>query len=103
MGARPARSTDRRRGGEGRIDDAVAAAAILGDARRHPAVKRVHDGQRLDPRATFPRLALARVFWQLNRRSEAIGHARAGLTLARSDQQRAQAQEIIAFFERSAN
>jgi hypothetical protein len=28
---------------------------------------------------------------------------RAGLTLARSDQQRAQAQEIIAFFERSAN
>jgi hypothetical protein len=102
MGARPARSTDRRRGGEGRIDDAVAAAAILGDARRHPAVKRVHDGQRLDPRATFPRLG-----W-LACSGNSTGAARqsvtrAGLTLARSDQQRAQAQEIIAFFERSAN
>jgi hypothetical protein len=56
----------------------------------------------LDQRDTFARLTLARVYWRLSRRGEALGLARSALTLARTDQQRAQAKELITFMESNA-
>lgn len=60
-----------------------------------PAVMAV----RLDQRDSYPRLVLARVYWRLARGAEAMGVARSGLALARSDQQRAAAKELITFME----
>jgi len=60
-----------------------------------PAVTAV----RLDQRDAFSRLTLARVYWSLARQAEAMGVARSGLSLARSDQQRAAAKELITFME----
>jgi tetratricopeptide (TPR) repeat protein len=54
---------------------------------------------RLDPGDSFPRLTLARVYWRLNRRAEAMGVARSGLSLARGDQERGAAKELITFME----
>jgi len=60
-----------------------------------PAVMAV----RLDQRDPFSRLTLARVYWSLSRQAEAMGVARSGLSLARTDQQRAAAKELITFME----
>jgi hypothetical protein len=63
-----------------------------------PALKAVQ----LDQREVFHRLTLARVYWQLSRRAEAMGLARSSLLLARSDQQRAMAKELITYMELNA-
>ena len=54
---------------------------------------------RLDQRDSYSRLTLARVYWSLSRQAEAMGLARSGLSLARTDQQRAAAKELITFME----
>jgi Flp pilus assembly protein TadD len=56
----------------------------------------------LDPRDTGARLTLASVYARLSRMSDAIGHARAGRTLARNDQQRKEADDLIAALTRPA-
>ena len=64
-----------------------------------PALKAIE----LDPRDTIPRLTLARVIWRLKRLPEARGNARAALSLARNDQQRRQAQDLINALDRAAD
>lgn len=54
----------------------------------------------LDQSSASARLTLARVLGRLSRRDEAIGHARAARALARTDQERAAADEFIAFLTR---
>jgi tetratricopeptide (TPR) repeat protein len=54
---------------------------------------------KLDQRDVLPRLTLARVYWSLSRQAEAMGIARSGLSLARTDQQRGAAKELITFME----
>jgi Flp pilus assembly protein TadD len=56
---------------------------------------------RLEPGDTQTRLSLARGMWAAGRRDEATGHARAALTLAKSEEERNQVQELLAFFARS--
>jgi tetratricopeptide (TPR) repeat protein len=51
-----------------------------------------------DPR---PRLALARLLWQMSRRDVARGHALAAQQLARTDQERAAAQQVLDFFKQN--
>ena len=55
----------------------------------------------LDPGSSSVRLSLARVLWALSRRDEARAAAVAGRSLARSDQQRSQAEELLTFFNRA--
>jgi hypothetical protein len=56
----------------------------------------------LDPTSSTARMTLARVLSRLGRRDEAAGHARAGRLLARTDQERAAADELIAFLGRQS-
>jgi tetratricopeptide (TPR) repeat protein len=77
------------------LADAVARGPMPADA-LGPAIR----ASTLDPTSSNVRLSLARVLWQMSRRGEAMGHARAARALARTDQQRAQADELIAFFGR---
>lgn len=58
---------------------------------------------RLEPGDTQTRLSLARGMWAAGRRDEATGHARAALTLAKSEEERNQVQELLAFFARSTS
>ena len=54
----------------------------------------------LDPSSATARMTLARTLSRLNRRDEAIGHARAARALAQTDQDRSAADELIAFLTR---
>jgi len=56
----------------------------------------------LAPGDSFVRLSLARALWSAGQRDIATAQARAALSLAKTDPQRRQAQEMIAFFEKSA-
>jgi len=56
----------------------------------------------LEPGDLQARVALARALWAGGQRPEAMGHARAALSLAQSDAQRSQVQELIDFFTKSA-
>ncbi|HEY6507192.1 MAG TPA: hypothetical protein VIY56_04215 [Vicinamibacterales bacterium] len=56
---------------------------------------------RLEPADSQTRLSLARGLWAAARRDEASGHARAAMSLAKSDEERRQVQELLAFFTRS--
>lgn len=55
----------------------------------------------LDPGSASVRLSLARMLWALSRRDEAKASALAGRSLARTDQQRNQAEELLTFFNRA--
>lgn len=55
----------------------------------------------LDPRSASVRLSLARVLWALKQRDSARAAALAARALARSDQERSQAEELLAFFNRA--
>jgi tetratricopeptide (TPR) repeat protein len=56
----------------------------------------------LEPGDAPARAAFARALWAGGQRPEAMGHARAALSLAQDDAQRRQVQELIDFFTRSA-
>jgi len=55
----------------------------------------------LDPSSSSVRLSLARVLWALSQRDSARGTALAARALSHSDQERSQAEELIAFFNRA--
>jgi uncharacterized protein (UPF0261 family) len=55
----------------------------------------------LDPQSSSARLAYARVMWALSRRDEAKAAALAGRALSRNADQRSQAEELLAFFNRA--
>jgi hypothetical protein len=54
----------------------------------------------LDPTSSRARLTLARVLLRMAKRDDAVGQARAARALARSDEERAAADELIAFLNR---
>jgi len=56
----------------------------------------------LDPRHTQNRLSLARVFWGLSRRDDALREAREGLAVAASEDERRAAQQLLDFFQKNA-
>jgi tetratricopeptide (TPR) repeat protein len=56
----------------------------------------------LDPSHTQNRLSLARVFWGLSRRDDALREAREGLAVAASEDERRAAQQLIEFFQKNA-
>ena len=80
----------------------VLASVLLQGPQPESALEAAIKAVQLDQRDTFARLTLARVYWRLSRRGEALGLARSALTLARTDQQRAQAKELITFMESNA-
>ena len=51
----------------------------------------------LDPSSASARMTLARALSRVNRRDEAMGHARAARALAQTDQERSATEELIAF------
>jgi hypothetical protein len=55
----------------------------------------------LEPARTAPRLAHARALWANARRADAQTQAANGLTMAQSEQDRTNAQQLIDFFERT--
>jgi tetratricopeptide (TPR) repeat protein len=80
----------------------LLASVLIQGSEPASALEPARKAVQLDPRDTLPRLTLARVFWRLSRPADAMGVARSGLALARNDQQRAMAQELITFMERNA-
>ncbi|HEY1304821.1 MAG TPA: tetratricopeptide repeat protein [Vicinamibacterales bacterium] len=88
------------------INDGFAPAqAFLGDvmARGQRATEALAFATRavqLDPGDSDYRLTLARVLWELSRRDDARAAALAGRSLARTDQQRSEAEELLTFFNR---
>ena len=78
---------------------ALLASVLLQGTEPASALEPAMKAVQLDQRDTFSRLTLARVYWRLSRRGEAMGLARSALMLAHSDQQRAQAQELITFIQ----
>lgn len=77
----------------------LLASVLLQGSQPENALEPAIKGVQLDVRDTFTRLTLARVYWRLSRRAEAMGVARSALSLARTDQERAQAKGLITFME----
>ncbi|HZM92935.1 MAG TPA: hypothetical protein VFB92_05925 [Vicinamibacterales bacterium] len=114
MAARDSKSAAAATGLEKRVRQVVAmndayspaysllASVLLQGPQPESALEAAIKAVQLDQRDTFARLTLARVYWRLSRRGEALGLARSALTLARTDQQRAQAKELITFMESNA-
>jgi hypothetical protein len=55
----------------------------------------------LDPSRFENRFTLARVFWSLSRKNEAMREAREALALGQSDDQRRAAQQLIDFYQKN--
>ena len=56
----------------------------------------------LAPADSMARLSLARAFWSGGQRNEGMGHARAAMSLARSEEERQEAKEVVDFFTRAS-
>jgi len=81
---------------------ALLANVLLQGTEPASALEPALTAVRLDQRDSYPRLTLARIYWRLQRKADAMGLARSGLALARTDQQRAAAKELITFMESNA-
>ena len=78
-------------------------ANVLGQQRQPgPALEAATKAVKLEPQDQDSRLALARALWANSRQAEAMGHARAAMSLAQTEQERARAQELIDFFAKAA-
>ena len=78
-------------------------ANVLGQQRQAgPALEAATKAVKLEPQDQDSRLALARALWANSRQAEAMGHARAAMSLAQTEQERARAQELIDFFGKAA-
>ena len=82
------------------------AFALLGEvrARLHEPEEALTAATRavsLDGRSVWHRLSLARVLWGISRPDQAVTEARQALTIARGDNERKAAQELIDFFEKN--
>ena len=81
------------------------AYALLGEATMHAgrgpqAVDFAKRAVSLDPGSVWNRLALARVFWGVSQRDDALRQAREALAVARNDEEKRAAQQLIDFFSR---
>jgi tetratricopeptide (TPR) repeat protein len=84
----------------------VPAYTLLADvmtrtSRAEEAIGMATKAMGIAPRDAAPRLALARALWQTPRRDMARVHALGARELARTDAQRAAAQQLLEFFDRS--
>jgi hypothetical protein len=66
--------------------------------KRAQAVPIAQQAVKLSPRDSFARSALARSLWNAGQRDAATGQARLAVTLAQSDRERQQAQQMLDFF-----
>jgi len=80
---------------------AVAAGVRMDLGRRDEALTLAQRGVVLDPGGFENRFTLARVFWSLQRRTEASREAREALALSLSEDQRRAAQQLIDFFQKN--
>jgi Flp pilus assembly protein TadD len=81
------------------------AHALLSDAiargdQPERAVDYAAKATTLRPREAYPRLAMARALWRVSRRDAARAQALTARQLARTDEERADAQELLAFMEK---
>lgn len=70
--------------------------------KRAQAVPVAQQAVKLAPRDAFARGALARALWNGGQRDAAVGHARVAVTLAQTDRERQQAQQMLDFFVKNA-
>jgi len=88
------------------LNDRFAGAyAALGETAMHlgRGAEAVADGKRavtLDPASVWHRLSLARIFWGLSQRDDALRQAREALAMARTEEERRAAQQLIDFMAR---
>ena len=77
---------------------AFLADVLVEQRQPGPALEAASKAVKLEPQDQYSRLALARALWASSRQADAMGHARAALSLAQNEQERSRAQQMIDFF-----
>jgi thioredoxin-like negative regulator of GroEL len=78
------------------------ASALAAQSRFPDALPFAVKAASLEPRTVGARLTLARVLWGNGRRDDALANGRAAQALARSDQERNAARQLLEYFAKLA-
>lgn len=77
---------------------AFLADVLVEQRQPGPALEAAGKAVKLEPQDSYSRLALARALWANSRQADAMGHARAAMSLSQTEQERTRAQALIDFF-----